>query len=998
MHKVVFENCENSWKNALPMGNGCFGAMAFYEKSALSVAMNHYEIYYNLSENVLPDDILNAQQLSDENTPDLPLFPKDPESYLPKDGEPFSYYRIPVGEEGGYSDTGFSSSYPATGEIKFSFANEVTNGNSRLELYLEKAAIRLDLDGKVSAKIITSRKDMIVTEFHQEKNGLIRSLDVVYPDQRDRESHDFSIYAVNDDTFVYTVSWLLSGKKPFTFSGIIRLVNARGKLNGRRVEITEADNDFVVLTGVFTKWNYDEPSVEGVKIMDEWEKGLPEIKAEHHRYWQDFFSRAKISVPDKFLERVYYVNQYALDCCSGKDGVMKHHACGLNGLWDIRHPNLWGSMWYWDVNIQAAFAGVFSSNRLDLGKVFSDGLRCYLKLAENWAKTNYGLDGAAMDYPYPLYFSCWPWCAQYLWSQYEYSLDKEYLKNEAYPLFLELCRFAVGIFKFDEKRNEYVIFPDISPEQGSLATNSVATVSSVKYLLKFTLESAEILDDHDELLPQIRHLCEHLPQYPTVTDDYGIRFLDSEQAPANLWIRHPMTLMTVFPTNEIDLNSEPKWVEAAKNTITFLETHCEIGVFQVSWLAAASARLGNGQKAIRLLYEMGLDQMLRSNGLSAEETERFMNYCAIERQPLYYPCMMEFTGEMLAAVNEMLLQSHNGVIRLFPALPDGSVDYDRLIRAGQAIHEYNDRFNRYDAWKHARFERLLARGAVEVSASVDDGKITWMKIESKKGGRVNITSPYDCTVLREGLKAAGIGFTEENGILSFDTVLGQIVEVGIDSQTEDEQPDVMSHLAFTKRHIYIGENADTAYHKAVDGFIRDWYLGNARMENHTVYKFDLGGNYQKDYQKELYRQFFGAEPMIIHSLDFVRLKELPFTVFRGYGFENAENIRIVRRGGPDGLREDFVEGDMPATFLIEVPKGQYEMLAVSGDEKEDTVTVLETEQGLRTGGGLVKAGQFQCKVLPVIHEEDGCIRLKIYTIPGKKWKLNFVFVNLVKQC
>lgn len=184
--------------------------------------------------------------------------------------------------------------------------------------------------------------------------------------------------------------------------------------------------------------------------MDAWTRTLPCLKAAHADYWRAFFDRASIRLPDRFLENVYYVNLYALDCCSGKDGVMKHHACGLNGLWDIKHPSLWGSMWYWDVNIQASFAGVFTGNRLALAKVFSDGLRSYFTRAKAFAISQHGMHGAAIDYPYSFYYSTWPWCAQYLWFLYEYSQDKAYLKNEAYPVFLALCEFCLDLFKWDE--------------------------------------------------------------------------------------------------------------------------------------------------------------------------------------------------------------------------------------------------------------------------------------------------------------------------------------------------------------------------------------------------------------------------------------------------------------------------------------------------------------------------------------------------------------------
>jgi len=72
-------------------------------------------------------------------------------------------------------------------------------------------------------------------------------------------------------------------------------------------------------------------------------------------------------------------------------------------------------------------------------------------------------------------------------------------------------------------------------------------------------------------------------------------------------------------------------------------------------------------------------------------------------------------------------------------------------------------------------------------------------------------------------------------------------------------------------------------------------------------------------------------------------------------------------------------------------------LVVSGDACEENITILDAENGRRTGGEVIPAGRYQCKLLPVVHEEDGLIRLRISTEPGNKWKLNFLMLNLHKQ-
>ena len=101
-HSVRFDNCENHWDNALPLGNGVFGCMLFYERARLHMPMNHYEVYYNISDTVLPDDILasmpecdepgaihnQCRQRADRNMPQSYTWVPDP--LLPDDGSCWS--------------------------------------------------------------------------------------------------------------------------------------------------------------------------------------------------------------------------------------------------------------------------------------------------------------------------------------------------------------------------------------------------------------------------------------------------------------------------------------------------------------------------------------------------------------------------------------------------------------------------------------------------------------------------------------------------------------------------------------------------------------------------------------------------------------------------------------------------------------------------------------------------------------------------------------------
>lgn len=1014
-HSIHFHNAENHWDNALPIGNGCFGAMLYFDDGKLNMPMNHYEVYYNISSTVLPEDRLKAMPLSEDPGEPHRRYRARADANQPQKDETFTFYGQDAKnafDQEPYAITRIQGSYPPTGDVIFSFDEALQGADRKLTLWVEDADVELKLEREgdsLEMHTVAAHCDCILNRVQQSRGGLLRSLRLSMFPYRDQDAPEIHWQQIDSQTFAYTVSRLLKGKEsPFVFTGILRLAGAKGTMTsdetGMEILLTESDKEFHILTGIFTDFRYGDTLAEGLAEMNRFGENLPQLYEDHRRYWRGFFAQSGIDLPDKFLEHVYYVNQYALDCCSGKDGVMKHHACGLNGLWAVKHPNLWGSMWYWDVNIQASFAGVFSSNRLDLAKVFSDGLLSYTELAERYAHNMHGLPGCAMDYPYQNYYCVWPWCAQYLWYLYEYSLDEEYLRKQAYPLFLKLCTFAVALFEYDEKTDTYFVYPDISPEQGPLAHNTTITVACTKYLLQFTLEAARILGDEDPLLEQCRKLLEKLPKYAFSSDGpYGVHLNDSHDAPDQLFLRHPSMLMPLFPIGEFGIESDEETRQILLNTLRYLEERCEIGIFGGSWLAAGAARLGKGQMALRLLYERGIDHMLRSNGLTAEQTERFMNYCLIARQPLYYPCMMEFTGEMLAALNEMLLQSVGGTIRVFPAIPDGDMEWYRMHSHGYRLSEYNDRFAEYPAWTDVRFDKLLAKGAFEISAKLEAGKLIWITLHSRKGGRARIASPFIRKELQVFCNGTPVPDQWEGETLCFETepgctyLIAENPAVTTDREAQTYEAKAQNRLTYTKRHIFLGEDPDTAYWKALDGAIRDWYYGNMRMSNHTVYKFDFSVGKEKCYTASFPRQAIVAEERSMTSMRFVPVEaDTVFSPKLGYGFRCTEGLMAEDRQTEDALRTDFVEASEAAEFWIEVPRGQYELLVISGDPEEDSVTKLRTDNGYCAGGEMLRKGNWQCELIPVVHKKDGPLRLYLDTAEGSKWKINAIIMNTVK--
>ena len=94
-----------------------------------------------------------------------------------------------------------------------------------------------------------------------------------------------------------------------------------------------------------------------------------------------------------------------------------------------------------------------------------------------------------------------------------------------------------------------------------------------------------------------------------------------------------------------------------------------------------------------------------------------------------------------ATINEMLLQGHEGVIRLFPC---------------------------WDKKSPASFENLRADGAFLVSAKLENKKISGVKIKSLKGRKCNLDFAYVKSIRRES-DGTEIPFERNGRIISFET-------------------------------------------------------------------------------------------------------------------------------------------------------------------------------------------------------------------------------------
>jgi hypothetical protein len=112
------------------------------------------------------------------------------------------------------------------------------------------------------------------------------------------------------------------------------------------------------------------------------------------------------------------------------------------------------------------------------------------------------------------------------------------------------------------------------------------------------------------------------------------------------------------------------------------------------------------------------------------------------------PFQIDASLGAMAGVAEMLLQSHEGVIKILPALPK--------------------------AWKTGSFEGLVARDNFVVSCEWSEGKPTTVSIQSKSGGKCRISSPgIGASGIKDGKGNSVEVKGEGNDLIQFEATAGE---------------------------------------------------------------------------------------------------------------------------------------------------------------------------------------------------------------------------------